>query len=153
MKILLALDLTEPASLTQAVEEMATRLDAELLVLHVMDTAPATSVAPVDPLTGLSGFAPYALYDPQVEENIARAEEHAMQAFLVERFQKPVRAALRFGDPARTILEDADEHDVDLIVLAKRHQSTLERWLLGSVATDVLRNTKRPTLFMPIDAD
>lgn len=76
-----------------------------------------------------------------------------MQAFLVERFQKPVRAALRFGDPARTILEDADEHDVDLIVLAKRHQSTLERWLLGSVATDVLRNTKRPTLFMPIDAD
>ena len=153
MRILFAIDLSEPRAVTQVVEALAARLEADLFVLHVMDPTPAAAVSPVDPLTGLSGYAPYALYDPQLEENIARAEEHAMQAFLVERFEQPVRAALRLGDPARTILEDAEEHDVDLIILGKRRHSRLERLFLGSVAADVLRETTRPTLFVPIEAE
>lgn len=153
MKILFAIDLSEPPAVTKAVEALAARLGAELFVLHVMDPAPAAAMAPVDPLTGLSGYAPYALYDPQLEDNIARAEEHAMQTFLTERFEQPVRAALRLGEPAPTILEDAEEHDVDLIVLGRRHHSRLERLFLGSVASDVLAKTTRPTLFMPIETE
>lgn len=149
MRLLFASDLTEPRSVTEKVELLARRLDADLFVLHVMQTDPA-ALSPIDPLTGLSGYAPYTLYDPQVEDNMVRAEEHAMQAFLVDRFEVAVHAALRSGDPARTIIEDADEHDIDLIILGKKRHSRLERWLLGSVASDVLRDAHRPTLFVPV---
>lgn len=151
MKILLSVDLSEPPAMTQMIEEMADRMQAELLVLHVCPPAPATTIAPIDPMTGLSAFAPYTHYDPQLEENIERADQNAFQSFLSERFRRPLHAALHKGDPAQLILEDADRHDVDLIVLGKHHHSRLEEWLVGSVTTEVVKHAKRPLLLYPLE--
>lgn len=151
MRILFATNLTEPVSLTAEVEELARRLDAELFVLHVIAPAPPASVAPIDPMTGLSGFAPYTLYDPQLEANIEEAEEHAFKAFLVDRFTTPVHAGLRKGDPAPVILDDADDHDVDYIVVGKRQHGRLERLFVGSTAQDVIKKSKRPTIVLPVE--
>ncbi len=151
MRVLFATNLTEPVSLTDKVEELARLLDAELFVLHVMSPAPAASVAPIDPMTGLSGFAPYTLYDPQIEANIEEAEEHAFKAFLIDRFSVPVHAGLRKGDPAPVILEDADEHDVSYIVVGKRRHGRLEQLLVGSTAQDVIKKSTRPTIVVPVE--
>lgn len=150
MRLLFATNLTEPVTLTNKVEELARLLDAELFVLHVMSQAPAASVAPVDPMTGLSGFAPYTLYDPQLEANIEEAEEHAFSTFLIERFSVPVHAGLRKGEPAPVILDDADEHDADYIVLGKRRHGRLEQLLVGSTAQDVIKKSQRPTIVLPV---
>ncbi|GIV58915.1 universal stress protein [Rhodocaloribacter litoris] len=148
MKILFAVDLEEPVEVTRAVETLSTRLEAELLVLHVFATAPATPL-PIDPMSGFGDLS-YVVYDPAVQENIERAEEHEFHAFLVERFSRPVRAALRKGEPAATILDEAEAEAVDLIVLGKRHHGRLERLLLGSVTRDVVEHATRPVLLMPI---
>jgi len=47
---------------------------------------------------------------------------------------------LRRGDPASAILGEAEEEDVDVIVLGTRGLSTAERWLMGSVSTKVLHH-------------
>lgn len=151
MRVLFATNLSEPISLTTDVEELARLLDAELFVLHVIATPASASVAPVDPMTGLSGFAPYTLYDPQVEANIEQAEEHAFKTFLVDRFTLPVHAGIRKGDPAPLILEDADEHDVDYVVVGKRRHGRLERLFVGSTAQDVIKKSKRPTIVLPVE--
>lgn len=151
MRVLFATNLTEPVSVTNEVEELARLLDAELFVLHVMAQAPAASVAPVDPMTGLSGFAPYTLYDPKVEANIEEAEEHAFRSFLIDRFTIPVHAGLRKGEPAPVILDDADEHDVDFIVVGKRRHGRLEQLLVGSTAQDVIKKSARPTIVLPVE--
>lgn len=151
MRVLFATNLTEPVSLTAEVEELARLLDAELFVLHVMSPAPAASIAPIDPMTGLSGFAPYTLYDPQLEANIEEAEEHAFKTFLIERFTIPVHAGLRKGDPAPVILDDADEHDVNFIVVGKRQHGRLEQLLVGSTAHDVIKKAQRPTIVLPVE--
>ena len=151
MRVLFATNLSEPVSLTTEVEELARLLDAELFVLHVIATPPAASVAPVDPMTGLSGFAPYTLYDPQVEANIEEAEEHAFRTFLIDRFTVPVHAGIRKGDPAPLILEDADEHDVDYVVVGKRRHGRLERLFVGSTAQDVIKKSRRPTIVLPVE--
>lgn len=153
MKLLFAVDLTESEAVCRAVEQLAERMDAELLVLHVYRQAPHPPSVPVDPLTGVGDYASYSLYDPSLERNIEAAEESAYRRFLTERFQRPVQAALRAGEPAEVILEDADEEDVDLIVVGKRHHSALERLLLGSTGREVVEQTDRPILLMPLLED
>ncbi len=154
MTILFATDLSEPPSVTRTIEQWTDRMDAELLVLHVVVPRRAGEWASAaDPMTGLSGLSPYDPYDPTLEENLERAEEDAFHRFLTARFRRSVRAALRRGDPADAILDDADDHDADLIVLGKHRRGRLERLLLGSTAKEVLNHSARPTLFVPVEED
>ena len=53
-----------------------------------------------------------------------------------------------YGHAAREIVEDADEHDVDAIVMGSRGRSDLEGLVLGSVAHKVLHLSKRPVLIV-----
>jgi universal stress protein F len=150
MKILFAVDLAEPEEVTDAVNALAQRLEAELYVLHVSPPQAAPPFAAVDPLTGLGGFDPYALYDPALEETLEQAEASAFQQYLAERFPLPVRPALRKGIPADVILEDAERLEVTLIVIGKRHHSRIEQFLLGSVTSEVVKHATLPTLLIPI---
>ena len=74
-------------------------------------------------------------------------------AFLKERFDIPLRPALHEGDPARIILDDADDMDVDMIIMAKRRHSAIERMLLGSVTNTVAREAKQAVVLFPIHDD
>lgn len=150
VKILLAVDLSEPPSLIEEVERFARRLDGELLVLHVTTPFPTSPVPPIDPLTGLTGYAPYTVYDPRLQEEIDVAAARAYRTYLTENFTLPVRAALREGSPARIILADADELEVGMIILGKRRQSRIQQFFLGSVAREVVQHTTRPTLLLPV---
>lgn len=148
MKLMFATDLNEPVQVTDHVQRLARRLDAELFVLHVHVPTPTTPLG-VDPLSGFGDIA-YALYDPAVEDAIVEAERHDFDAFVKERFSVPVRPALHEGDPARIILDDADRMDMDMIIMAKRHHSALERMLLGSVTNTVAREAHQPVLLIPV---
>ncbi len=50
------------------------------------------------------------------------------------------------GDPAEKILDFADEHDVDMIVVGSLGKSGIERFALGSVSEKVVRHAKVPVL-------
>lgn len=150
MRILFAVDLSEPDSAIRQVEELSSKLQADLYVLHVREPVASAPVVPVDPMSGLMGFAPYSVYDPMLEENVDRAEEDAFRHFLSRHFSVPVRPALRRGDAADSILRDADDENVDLIVLGRRHHGRIQRLLVGSVADDVVRHSKRPVMLIPI---
>ncbi len=51
-----------------------------------------------------------------------------------------------FGHAAREIVEDADEHGVDAIVMGSRGRSDITGLVLGSVAHKVLHLSSRPVL-------
>ncbi|WP_436926486.1 universal stress protein [Halosimplex amylolyticum] len=52
----------------------------------------------------------------------------------------------REGEPERVILEFADDQDVDLIVVGTHGRTGLDRFVMGSVATAVVRGASRPVL-------
>ncbi|WP_433624536.1 universal stress protein [Halomicrococcus sp. NG-SE-24] len=54
--------------------------------------------------------------------------------------------AVEVGNPDRTILDYADEHDVDVIVMSTHGRSGVGRFLMGSVTERVLRDGKTPVL-------
>ena len=57
----------------------------------------------------------------------------------------------REGDPAQTILDVADEHNADLIVVGARGTTGLRRFMLGSVAAKLSHNA--PTSLLIVRAD
>src|SRR5271167_4774109 len=52
----------------------------------------------------------------------------------------------RTGHPAETIIQAAEDFDVDLIVMATHGRTGVTRLFLGSVAEHVVRASKRPVL-------
>jgi len=49
-----------------------------------------------------------------------------------------VLSSVRHGDPRRVIVDQAREWGADLIIIGARGHSALERWLIGSVAQNVV---------------
>jgi nucleotide-binding universal stress UspA family protein len=57
-----------------------------------------------------------------------------------------VTSDVRVGPVAQAILDDVQEGD--LIVMGSHGRSGLRRWVLGSVAEEVLRHAKVPVLMV-----
>jgi len=83
-----------------------------------------TSVVPV-----LIGSAPPEGPGEELQEAAAAAREHGVEAELVE----------AIGDPAQAIVEVADMHQADLIVVGTREPSLVERALGWGVSEKVQR--------------
>ena len=52
------------------------------------------------------------------------------------------------GRPADSILDYAEKHDVDLIIMSTHGRSGILRWALGSVADKVIHNSKVAVLMV-----
>lgn len=57
---------------------------------------------------------------------------------------------MRYGQPHEMILDYATKNEVDLIVMARRGESGLTRWLIGSVTDHVVRASTVPVLVVPV---
>ncbi|SDJ90901.1 universal stress protein [Natronorubrum texcoconense] len=116
--------------------DAATRYDAELHVLYVVDTDAYSSYPGdeyVHEFEGLERALEQAGRDA-VDEIADRTGEAAV----------PTETEIRHGVPHEEILAYADEADVGLTVLGSKHRSGEYRRLLGSVAERVAHMTERP---------
>lgn len=59
-----------------------------------------------------------------------------------------VSTAVTYGDVAEDIIEYADKHKVDLIIISTHGYSGIKRWMLGSVTQKVLYGTCTPVLLI-----
>ena len=53
---------------------------------------------------------------------------------------------VEYGIPHQTILEFAEENDIDVIVMSSHGRTGVDRLLIGSVTEKVIRNSKIPVL-------
>jgi nucleotide-binding universal stress UspA family protein len=115
--------------------ELATRFDADLLLVHVIEPPLwATDV----------GGIPVSV--PAYEgEHKKRAEQKLQQ---VARSLAPARARvlLREGHPLTQIVTTAGDERADLIVVSTHGRSGLAHALLGSVAERIVRHAPCPVL-------
>ena len=115
---------------------LADRFDARLHALYVIDEVEsgATIVGnreSGDVRTGL-------------EEDGRRAVEDVAEAAAERGID--VTTSVREGEPHGEILDYAEGHDVDMIVMCTHGRSGLSRFLIGSVTEAVIRGTERPVL-------
>lgn len=117
--------------LVEPVADLAKRLDAEVLVVHVSR-----------PSGG------------QLREQ-EQADGEAAVRQLSEKLQEKgaaVQTLLMFSDDiARAILNTAAEREISVIVLGMTGKNIFARLLAGNVPVELIKNTKIPVLLLPPD--
>lgn len=149
-RVLIATDGSPPAQAAVShADELACRLNATLLVLHVA----------FDVTVGLAGLRPFQslsqLHALTEELEPMRARLRTEGEALLDRTLEACRASaeplLRESVTALTsevIQRTADEQGADLIVVGSQGRTGLRRLLLGSVAAEVLHRTRQPVLLV-----
>ena len=135
-KILIATDGSEPNK--KAVSygiELAKLSGAKVNVVYVVDTAAFASI-PMD-----SGWEiMYELLQKEGADATHKVVEDAKGSGI------EIEESVLEGHPSNEIIEFAHNNDIDLIVLGTLGKGGLDRFLLGSVAEKVTRNSNVPVL-------
>ncbi len=122
--------------------ELAKLSGAKLYAGYVVDTAAFASI-PMD-----SGWEMmYELLEQEANVATESVGEMAKDAGI------PFEMVTLEGNPSHEIIEFADNNDIDLIVLGTLGKTGLDRFLLGSVAEKVTRNSKVPVLVVQGDSE
>ena len=134
-RILLATDGSERA-LTAATHalELATRFDAELHALFVIETRTAYDTAIVDREEARANLREIGT------EALADVEQLAVDS------DRAVETAIEEGVPAEEIVDYANTRDIDLVVIGERGHSEFTTVLLGSTAETVLYELAIPVV-------
>lgn len=135
-KILVAVDHSEISDrAVLAARDLALLSKGEVWVLHLREReiAVKTGVAMTDETESDANAKVSAVVEKLAEAGVKAHGE--------------VRTAL-FGYAARDIVDDAIEHDADVIVMGSRGRSDLAGFILGSTAHKVIHLTDRPVLIV-----
>jgi nucleotide-binding universal stress UspA family protein len=138
-KILCPTDFSEPSyEALKAAGELAHHFGAELCIVHVISPVP---IMPV-------GAEPTAFNVGLYEQELMASSRKSLEEVLSHLETKEVRARLIVvrGNPADEIASISDEEHVDLIVIATRGRTGLDRLIFGSVAEKVVRLARCPVL-------
>lgn len=133
MTILVAYDGSAPSqrALTHAV---TTYPDEDILLLRVAEAASGSLAAGVDLLQ--------EKLKELRKETTAEIDETVRD--LIKAKDIDFSSEIVAGNPAHKIVEYAEEHDIDVIILGNHGRKGVSRYLLGSVAETVVRRS--PTI-------
>lgn len=135
--VLIPTDDSDPArAAADHAVEVAASTGAALHVVHVVETSALGSAASA----GAVLDSLEAAGERAIETVIDRAEAADVST---------VEAAVLSGSPYRAIVEYADDHEVDCIVLGTHGRTGLDRYLIGSVAERVVRLAGVPVIVVP----
>ncbi len=138
-QIIAPTDFSEPAGQgLQAAIEMASKFDARLMLIHVVDTVPTISG------THLMSGANAVQMQEQMQDNARKHIENLIRSEVPE--QIPCEYKIVSGKPADEIIRLCQEASADLIVIATHGYSGMERFIFGSVAERVMRKAECPVL-------
>ena len=106
--------------------------------------------SPVSSVYGADGRV--LAYADQEYDRVAFDDVQTLRRTADELAGLDVETAVRFGDPATQIVEEAEETGADLIAMATHRRAGVARLVKGSVAERVERATTVPVVLVPYGA-
>ena len=131
--------------------QLAQCTSAQLLLVHVLDVS-RSALAPM----GMPGME-YATYQESRQENGAQ-REHFLHDLSEQAAAAGVPCSSKLiekwgGNPAKTLLAEADAWQADLIVMGTHGNTGLMHLIFGSVAENLLHHSKVPVLLLRKEED
>jgi nucleotide-binding universal stress UspA family protein len=146
------------------VKQLASAFDATVHVLYVVDTThPGGGMTGASLADADSGFSGGGGADGEGGMVGDQSDGGTRRAALTERAESVVEeaastfegvesvTAVEYGTPHSAILEYADDHAVDLVVMGTHGRTGVERYLLGSVTEKVVRLADPPVVTVRVD--
>jgi nucleotide-binding universal stress UspA family protein len=141
MKLLVAVDLSEATQIiVNKAEELAIALSAKVWILHNAEPEPDVVEFRVDPQAAREALATKFHNEHLRIQDIAnRLRETGLDA----------TALLVHGATVETILKEASDLDVDMIVVGTHGRGAMYQLLVGSVSKGILHKSRFPVLVIP----
>ncbi len=141
MKILVCIDLSDSTEeILKTIEKLCQPLNAKIWLLHNAMPEPDTIEFKVDPI--------------EARESLAKKfhRQHRQIQELAEQLRKSgvdAAALLVHGKTVDTILTEAADLDIDLIVVGSHGHGAMYHLLVGSISEGVLHRSSKPVLVIP----
>lgn len=137
-KILIAIDKTDSAEKVALNGlQLAKQFDSEIALVSIVDSSYA------DDADGATPKEIEAMLDYNFNASQNRVIDKVFKGF-------PVRTFVEEGDPAKVIIKIAAQWGADVIVMGTHGRKGLSHLLMGSVAEDVIRNSKKTCVVIPV---
>lgn len=126
---------------------LAQRLGAPILLVRSVNVAEM-----MPPAVGMGEAIPFEIYD-DVERQMRQEAEQYLQNLAAKLRAEGlnVSAQVLFGPPASAISEVT--HAGDVVILVSHERSGITRWLMGSVAEQLVRIDEAPVILIPGSAE
>jgi len=152
-KVLIALDYEPSAEkIAETGYTIATALNAEVVLLHVVAEPAYYSSMEYSPIMGFSGFMD--TFNVELSETVKDSINKLSQEFLDKSKEhlgnKSITTLVAEGSFAETIVESSEKIQADLIVMGSHSRRGLDKLLMENVAVKVLHLSKVPVLVIPI---
>ncbi len=150
-KVLIAIDYN-PTSEQVALQgyELSKTLDAQICLVHVVADVRYYGMQ----YPTFMGFDSYEVpLDPNLHGEITKVADSFLETAAQHLNDPSVKTHIAEGETADAILDYAEEWGASLIVMGTHSHGTLEKFLVGTVASRVLEHTKVPVYMIPIKRD
>lgn len=140
-KIVVAIDFSEETSaVVKQATDLASSLGAAIDILHV-----------VAPEPDFVGYVPYAYPGRDERADELRKEKRELQEIVdqLQNDRSKVKAFMKEAPTAQGIVEFADQHGADLIVIGTHSKGLLKRLFVGSTAHAIISSSHIPVLVVP----
>jgi nucleotide-binding universal stress UspA family protein len=149
-KVLIALDYDPTAKkVAEAGFSMASAMNAEVTLLHIISDPVYYSSTAYSPIMGLIGEVETFPMQLDNVEGLKVVSQHFLDKFKHHLGDEAIITLVEEGDFASTILKTAKSIHADVIVMGSHSKKWLENIVLGSVTGDVLKHTAIPLFIIP----
>jgi len=152
-KILIALDYEPSAEkIAETGNAIATALNAEIILLHVLAEPAYYSSMEYSPIMGYSGFMDSfnVGLTEEVKNNISTLSQEFLDKSKAHLGNENIKTMITEGSFADSIVKCAENEQADMIVMGSHGRRGLNKLLMENVAEKVLQLSKVPVLVIPI---
>ena len=141
MKLLVCVDLSDSTEIiVKKIEEIAGPLSAQVWLLHNAVPEPDIVEFKVDPIAARKSLAKkFHVEHRQIQDLADRLRKDGVDT----------TALLVHGKTVETILTEASDLDVDMIVVGSHGRGAMYQLLVGSVSEGILHKSRLPVLVVP----
>ena len=141
MKLLVAVDLSQSTeTIVEKVKEITREYPAKVWILHNALPEPDHIEFKVDPLAARKNLAKqFHIEHCQIQDIADRLRKSGLDS----------KALLVHGATVETILKEAADLDVDMIVVGTHGRGAMYQLLMGSVSEEIIHKSRFPVLVVP----